>query len=196
MTENVIPYKDTQKGKFEEAARLIIEGCGDNLNREGLQDTPKRFAGMLIEMLEGMKYTNKQIAKMFDKSFEDLESGDLVVIEDIPIFSFCEHHIALMYNMTVTVGYIPNGKVIGLSKVARVADMVSKRLQLQEKIGTDIKEVLELILNTNDIIVVVKGNHSCMTARGIKKTGATKTSALGGAFYTDQALRQEFYSML
>lgn len=105
--------------------------------------------------------------------------------------------MALMYNMNVSVGYIPNGKVIGLSKIARVADMCSKRLQLQERIGTDIYEVLNKILNTEDIIVVIKGEHSCMTARGIKKPGTvTKTACIHGKFKKDIALRQEFYDLI
>lgn len=102
-----------------------------------------------------------------------------------------------MYNMKVSVGYIPNGKVIGLSKVARIADMVGKRLQLQERIGTDISYILKKILNTSDVIVVIEGEHSCMTARGIKKPGTkTKTACLSGKFKTNAELRQEFYSLI
>ena len=99
--------------------------------------------------------------------------------------------------MKVHVGYIPNGKVIGLSKIARIADMVGKRLQLQERIGTDIAEVLNMILDTEDIIVVIEGEHSCMTARGIKKPGCkTRTSAIRGAFANDSNLRKEFYDLV
>ena len=148
---------------------------------------------MYEEVFEGMLYTNDEIAEMFNKCFEDTETGDLVIVGDIPIFSYCEHHLALMYDMTVSVGYIPNGKVIGLSKIARIADMVGKRLQLQERIGSDIREVLEKILGTKDIAVHIQGRHSCMTARGIKKPSLTSTCALGGKFRTDSALRQEFY---
>ena len=148
---------------------------------------------MYKEVFEGMQYTNAEIASMFNKCFEDTSFGDLVTVSDIPIFSYCEHHLALMYNMKVHVGYIPNGKVIGLSKIARIADMVGKRLQLQERIGTDIAEVLNMILDTEDIIVVIEGEHSCMTARGIKKPGCkTRTSAIRGAFANDSNLRKEF----
>lgn len=183
--------------KIENAVRDILVALGDNVEREGLKETPKRVAKMYKEVFEGMQYTNDEIASMFDKCFEDVKSGDLVVVEHIPIFSYCEHHLALMYNMDVSVGYIPNGKVIGLSKVARIADMVSKRLQLQERIGMDIMDVLKKVLGTEDIIVVIKGEHSCMTARGIKKPGTiTKTAALSGAFQTNQTLRQEFYNLL
>jgi GTP cyclohydrolase I len=189
--------KQIDTSKVEQAVNLLIEALGDNPNREGLKDTPKRVAKMYQEVFEGMCYTNAEIAEMYNKCFEDVQAGDLVTVSDIPIFSYCEHHLALMYNMKVHVGYIPNGKVIGLSKIARIADMVSKRLQLQERIGTDIAEILHMVLETDDIIVVVEGEHSCMTARGIKKPGCrTRTSAIRGAFSDDTKLRQEFYDLV
>ena len=182
---------------IERSVRNILEALRDNPCREGLRETPARVAKMFLEVFEGMQYSNDEVADMFNKCFEDVETGDLVVVEHIPIFSYCEHHLALMYNMDVSVGYLPKGKVIGLSKVARIADLVSKRLQLQERIGMDIMDVLKKILGTDDIIVVIKGEHSCMTARGVKKPGTvTKTSAISGAFKTDPALRQEFYSLI
>lgn len=189
--------KELNKPAIEALIRQLLIELGDNPDREGLIETPHRVAKMYEEVFEGMKYTNEEIAHMFDKSFEHISTNDLVVIEHIPIFSYCEHHLALMYNMDVSVGYIPNGKVIGLSKVARIADMVSKRLQLQERIGTDIMEVLKIVLDTDDIMVVVRGEHSCMTARGVKKPGAvTKSSSLSGRFETNSTLRQEFYNLL
>lgn len=189
--------KQIDTSKVEQAVNLLIAALGDDPNREGLKDTPKRVAKMYQEVFEGMCYTNAEIAEMYNKCFEDVQAGDLVTVSDIPIFSYCEHHLALMYNMKVHVGYIPNGKVIGLSKIARIADMVSKRLQLQERIGTDIAEILHRVLETDDIIVVVEGEHSCMTARGIKKPGCrTRTSAIRGAFSDDTKLRQEFYDLV
>ena len=149
---------------------------------------------MYEEVFEGMLYTNDEIAEMFNKCFEDTTSGDLVIVGDIPIFSYCEHHVALMYDMTVDVAYIPKGKVIGLSKIARIADMVGKRLQLQERIGSDIMEILIKILGTEDVAVRIQGKHSCMTARGIKKPSLTTTCALSGEFKTSSDLRQEFYA--
>lgn len=189
--------KQIDTSKVEQAVNLLIEALGDDVNREGLKETPKRVSKMYQEVFEGMCYTNAEIAEMFNKCFEDVQAGDLVTVSDIPIFSYCEHHLALMYNMKVHVGYIPNGKVIGLSKIARIADMVSKRLQLQERIGTDIAEILHMVLETDDIIVIVEGEHSCMTARGIKKPGCrTRTSAIRGAFSDDTKLRQEFYDLV
>ena len=182
--------------KIEQAVKMILEAVGDDPNRVGLIETPKRVAKMYQEVFEGMNYTNHEIAQMFDKCFYDEGADDLVTVSKIPIFSYCELHLALMYNMTVSVGYIPNGKVIGLSKIARVADMVGKRLQLQERIGEDIADILSEILNTNDIIVVVEGEHSCMTARGIKSRGAkTRTATIRGKFKTNTELRKEAYEL-
>ena len=182
---------------IQEAVKTILVALGDDPNREGLKDTPKRVAKMYAEVFEGMCYTNEEIANKFNQCFEEGATGDLVTIADIPIFSYCEHHLALMYNMKVHVGYLPKGKVIGLSKVARIADMVGKRLQLQERIGADIAEVLEMVLGTDDIIVVIEGEHSCMTARGVKKPGTkTRTATLRGVFKTDSDLRSEFYNLI
>lgn len=189
--------KQIDTSAIQEAVRTILVALGDDVNREGLKDTPKRVAKMYAEVFEGMCYTNAEIAKMFNKCFEEGATGDLVTVADIPIFSYCEHHIALIYNLKVHVGYLPKGKVIGLSKIARIADMVGKRLQLQERIGADIAEVLEMVLGTEDIIVVIEGEHSCMTARGIKKPGTkTRTATLRGVFKTDSDLRTEFYNLI
>ena len=189
--------KQIDTAAIQEAIKTILVALGDEPDREGLKDTPKRVAKMYSEVFEGMCYTNDEIADMFNKCFEEGATGDLVTIADIPIFSYCEHHLALMYNMKVHVGYLPKGKVIGLSKVARIADMVGKRLQLQERIGADIAEVLEKVLGTDDIIVVIEGEHSCMTARGIKKPGTkTRTATLRGVFKTDSDLRTEFYNLI
>lgn len=184
------------KLRIEKAVREILEALGDDPEREGLKETPKRVAKMYEEVFEGMNYTNKQLAEKFCKCFET-DNNDLVVIKDIPIFSYCEHHMALMYNMTVSVAYIPNGKVLGLSKFARIADMVGKRLQLQERIGSDIAEIIQLATGSNDVLVVVEGEHSCMTARGIKSRGAkTRTATIRGLFDTNVDLRKEAYSLM
>lgn len=181
---------------IESSVNNIIAAIGEDPTRPGLIETPKRVRRMYDEIFEGIRYTNDEIAEMFDKCFEEVSTGDLVVVGDIPIFSMCEHHIALMYNMKVHVGYIPNSRVIGLSKVARIADMVGKRLQLQERIGMDIADILEKVLGTENVIVVIEGEHACMAARGIRKPGTvTRTSALRGLFQTDTDLRNEFYSL-
>jgi GTP cyclohydrolase I len=185
--------------KIEEHIRGIIVALGDNPDREGLKETPLRVARMYEEVFEGMNYTNHEIAQMFDKTFEedlDMEKGtqDLIIVRDIDVFSFCEHHLALMYDMKVTVAYVPNGKVIGLSKIARIADMVAKRLQLQERIGSDIAEIMEEVTGSRDIAVLIEASHSCMSTRGIKKTSAkTQTETLRGRFESDTSLQIRLY---
>lgn len=183
------------KEAVKEHIRGLITALGENPDREGLRDTPERVARMYEEVFEGINYTNHDIACMFDKTFEEElefenDSRDVVVVKDIDIFSYCEHHLALMYDMKVTVAYVPRGKVIGLSKIARIADMVSKRLQLQERIGTDIADIITEVTGSDDVAVLIEGCHSCMSARGIKKTNAkTYTTTLRGRFKTDTSLQ-------
>ncbi len=178
----------------------LLEAIGENPDREGLKETPDRVARMYEEVFEGIKYTNHEIAQMFNKTFEEdlefLPSGqDMIVVRDIDIFSYCEHHLALMYDMKVTVAYVPNGKVIGLSKIARIADMVSKRLQLQERIGTDIADIMTEVTGSKDVAVLIEGCHSCMSARGIKKSNAkTYTTTFRGKFKEDTNLQMRIYS--
>lgn len=179
---------------IREHIRGILVALGDDPDREGLKETPDRVARMYEEVFEGMNYTNDEIATMFGKTFEDdfeytTDSKDMVVVKDIDIFSYCEHHLALMYDMKVTVAYIPNGKVIGLSKIARIADMVGKRLQLQERIGNDIADIMIKVTGSEDVAVLLEGCHSCMSARGIKKQNAkTYSSTLRGKFMEDKSL--------
>lgn len=173
------------KEKIEKHIRGILEALGENPDREGLIDTPKRVAKMYEEVFEGMNYTNDEIAQMFNKTFEDdlNMSEDIVIIRDIDAFSYCEHHIALMYDMKVTVAYMPKDKVIGISKIARIVDMVTKRLQLQERIGTDIAYIMKKVTGSEDVAVLISANHSCMTARGIKKVNSkTYSQSLHGKF--------------
>lgn len=181
------------KKAIEEHIRGILVALGDDPNREGLIDTPKRVAQMYEEVFEGMNYTNEEIAHMFDKTFSEdyrSSSSDVVLVKDINVFSYCEHHMALMYDMKVSVAYIPKGKVIGLSKIARIADMAAKRLQLQERLGNDIAEIIAIVTGSEDVAVMIEGCHSCMTARGIKNISSkTYTTTLRGKFETDTALQ-------
>lgn len=183
------------KEAVKEHIRGLLVALGENPDREGLKDTPDRVARMYEEVFEGIGYSNHEIAQMFNKTFEDeleFEDGgqDMVIVKDIDIFSYCEHHLALMYDMKVTVAYLPAGKVIGLSKIARIADMVSKRLQLQERIGSDIANIITEVTGSEDVAVLIEGCHSCMTARGIKKPNAkTYTTTFRGRFRTDLSLQ-------
>lgn len=185
---------------IKEHIRGILVALGEDPDREGLRETPDRVARMYAEVFEGMRYTNAEIAEMFSKTFEEGFShggSDIVLVKDIEVFSYCEHHLALMYDMKVSVAYIPNGKVLGLSKIARIADMAAKRLQLQERIGADIAEIMQLATGSPDVAVFIEANHSCMTARGIKKPSAkTLSSTLRGRFETDEAVQNRLYMQL
>lgn len=189
------------KKAIEKHIRGILIALGDNPDREGLIDTPKRVANMYEEVFQGMNYTNDEIANIFDKTFEDdlpldENSEDMVFMKDIEIFSYCEHHIALMYNMKAAIAYIPKNKIIGLSKIARIADMAARRLQLQERIGSDIADIMQKITETDDVAVIIQGEHSCMTSRGIKNTTAkTLTTTVKGRFNTDQVMYQKLMAL-
>lgn len=190
-------FTKEQKIKIEQAVTNLLVAFGVDTNREGLRETPHRAMKYWTELLEGELYSNDEIADMFNKVFEDVKSSALVIEKDIEIFSHCEHHLALMYDMKVHIAYIPNGKVIGLSKMARVAEMVGRRLQLQERIGSDINYIMQKILETDDVAVVVEGKHGCMTARGVKSRSAvTRTACLTGRFMTNPDLRTELYALL
>lgn len=180
------------KERIEHAIKELLIGIGENPEREGLVETPKRVAKMYEEVLEGTQYTNQQIAEMYGKVFEEKESDSstAVVMKDITVFSYCEHHLALMYDMSVNVSYIPHGKVIGLSKIARICEMASKRLQLQERLTNDIAEIISMATGSDDVAVKIVGCHSCMTARGIKNTSAkTTTYTYLGKYLNDNRLK-------
>lgn len=184
---------------IEEHIRGILVALGDAPDREGLRETPQRVAKMYEEVFAGMNYTNEEIAEMFSKTFQEAapDHHDLVLVRDIDVFSYCEHHMALMYDMKVSVGYLPRGKVIGLSKIARIADMAARRLQLQERLGRDIAEIISMVTGSEDVAVVISGCHSCMTARGIQKPGTrTITETYRGKFETDPVLQMRMEAML
>lgn len=182
--------------KVEQAVRDLLVAFGEDLDREGLKDTPRRVAGYWEELLEGMNYTNKQIAEKYSKKF--ITTSDPLVVKEVKnVYSHCEHHLALMFNMTVVVAYIPKevepGKyeVIGLSKIPRIVDLCSKRLQLQEKMAEDIAECISLATGSEDVFVNVKGDHACVSARGAKSDGFTDVTVLHGRFKTNTDLRNE-----
>ncbi len=177
---------------IEEHIRGILVALGEDPDREGLVETPERVARMYSEVFEGMNYSNHEIAQMFGKTFDAPYNTGAVTVRDIQVFSYCEHHMALMYDMSVTVSYIPNGRVLGLSKIARICEMAAKRLQLQERLGWDIAEIIMEAAGTSDVGVVIAGTHSCMTARGIKNTNArTVTQMFCGKYQTDLILQRQ-----
>lgn len=181
--------------KCKEAVKLLLESFGEDVNREGLIETPRRVAGYWKELLEGNNYTNEEIAKMFSKKFV-VPNDSLVVKEVKNVYSHCEHHLALMFNMKVVVAYVPKKvkkgyEVIGLSKIPRIVDMCSKRLQLQEKLASDIAECISIATGSKDVYVNIVGDHACVSARGAKSDGFTDVTYLGGKFKTDVDLRNE-----
>ncbi len=196
MREAFDMVKKIDTERIKAAVKEIILALNDDPERPGLIETPERVARMYEEVYEGMCYSNDEIAAMFDKTFEEITTDDMVIIGDIPVFSHCEHHLALMYDMKVHVAYIPRGRVIGLSKVGRIADMVAKRLQIQERIGQEIADILEKVLQTKDIAVIIEGKHACMTSRGVKKDSITRTSTIRGLFRENAMLRAEMLNLL
>ena len=190
------------KEAIKKHIRGILIALGDDPDREGLKDTPDRVARMYEEVFAGMNYTNHEIAQMYNKSFKDdldvsPDRKDIVLVRDIPIFSYCEHHMALMYDLRASVAYLPNEKVLGLSKIARICDLAAKRLQLQERIGSDVAEIIMEAADTKDVAVIIKGTHSCMSARGIKKEAAsTVTTTFRGRFDSDPVIQNQLYMML
>ena len=196
--------RDLKRPKFrrkriENLIRKLLIELQDDPDREGLIGTPNRVARMYEEILEGQRYTNDDLVKMFNVTFpeEVISTNALVVEKDISAFSLCEHHLALMYDMKISIGYIPNGRVIGLSKLNRIVDLCAKRLQLQEKLGKDIAYVVSKITKSPDVAVYIEGKHACVTSRGIRdKSAVTRTSSLMGKFETNEALRAEFMTMI
>lgn len=187
------------KDAIREHVRGILIALGDDPDREGLKETPDRVARMYEEVFAGMNYTNDEIAEMYGKTFKEEDTRhteDMVFVKDIEVFSYCEHHMALMYDMKVSIAYLPKDKLIGLSKLARIADMVARRLQLQERIGTDIAYIISKVTGSEDVAVLIEANHSCMTARGIKKPGTkTFTTTFRGKFENDITLQNKLLLM-
>lgn len=183
--------------KAQNAVKDLLEAFGQDLTDENLIDTPKRVAKYWNELLEGERYSNDEIAEMYDKQFSLPTSNNMVLVSNIPIFSHCCHHLALMFNMKAHIAYIPKDKVIGLSKISRIADLVAKRFQLQERICEDISYIMQKILKTSSVAVVIEGEHGCVAARGIKKVGnVTTTEVLSGQFLSDENLTNRLYNLI
>jgi GTP cyclohydrolase I len=183
---------EIDKDKIEKAVALIIEAIGDDIAREGLVDTPRRIAEMYEEIFGGV---HQDPAAELEVGFDE-EHREMVILKDIPFYSMCEHHFMPFYG-TVDVGYIPNGRVVGVSKLARVVEIIAKKPQLQERLTTEIAEVIMDALKPQGVAVVVQAEHLCMTMRGIKKPGSNfVTSANRGNFRSKAATRAEFVSLI
>ncbi|MGE0754641.1 MAG: GTP cyclohydrolase I FolE [Alphaproteobacteria bacterium] len=178
----------------EDAVRTLIRWAGDDPAREGLRDTPKRVAKAFEEFFRG--YTIDP-GEVLQRTFEDVGGYDeMIVLRDINFSSHCEHHM-VPFTGCVHVAYIPNNKVLGISKIARLVDTYAKRLQIQEKLTAEIANTLNELLGPQGVAVVVEATHMCMTMRGVQKPGTVmQTSHLLGSFRDDPRTRQEFFSLL
>ena len=178
--------------KIKAGVRLMLEGIGEDVNREGLLETPDRIARMCAEIYGGLY---EDPAQHLRKQFT-VERDDMVIEKDIAFYSTCEHHLLPFYGKA-HIGYLPNGKVVGLSKLARTVDIYARRPQIQEKMTADIARALEEHLNPRGVIVMVEAEHTCMTMRGIKKPGSkTVTLVATGVFEENMELQNRFLSMV
>lgn len=195
VPETLIPTR-TQK-QIEEAQdhiRGVLRFLGEDIDREGLQDTPARVVRALGEHFSGY---GLDPGEYLSKTFEEVEGYDeLVLVSDIEVFSHCEHHMVPFVGKA-HVAYIPNGRVVGLSKLARVVDVFAKRLQVQEKLTTQIAGAIQTHLAPQGVAVIMQCQHFCMCYRGVKKPGSwTTTSKLHGIFLADPASRMELFTLI
>ncbi|MDX8389925.1 MAG: GTP cyclohydrolase I FolE [Mariprofundaceae bacterium] len=180
--------------KAMEHVRALLEYTGDDPEREGLLETPARVLKAMQEYFSGY---NENPREHLMKTFKEVEGYDeMVLVSDIDLFSHCEHHLAPFVGMA-HVAYIPDGKVVGLSKLARVVDVFAKRLQVQEKLTMQIAEIIEEVLQPSGVAVIIQCRHFCMCHRGVRKPGSwTTTSKLTGAFLTNPSSRLELFSLI
>ena len=178
---------------FESAIRKILQEIGENPDRQGLVDTPKRIEKMYKELTRGYRQTAEEL---INTAMFDVDYDEMVVVTNIDFYSLCEHHMLPFFGVA-HVGYIPRGKVVGLSKIPRIVDMFSRRLQVQERMTAQIANVLEEHLDPDGVGVVVEGYHMCMSMRGVEKEKAKMvTSTLLGSFRDDQKTRSEFLELI
>ena len=182
------------KKKIMKAVTMILEAVGENPKRKGLQETPRRVAEMYEEIFAGIKQDpSKELEVVLDQKHEEI-----ILLKNIPLYSVCEHHLLPFYGV-VHLGYIPNteGRVVGISKLARVVECISRRPQIQERMATQIADAVNDGLKPDGVAVVIQAEHLCMVMRGIKKPGSTViTSALRGVFQKRAAARAEFFSLI
>lgn len=180
------------RNKVEQAVRMLLEGIGEDPDREGLIETPQRIARMYEEIYGGME---EEASEHLKKTFH-VENNEMVVEKDITFYSTCEHHLLPFYGKA-HIAYIPDGKVVGLSKLARTVEVYAKRLQLQEQLTAQVADALMASLAPKGVMVMVEAEHLCMTMRGIKKPGSqTVTIVKRGIFEKDQDLTNLFFQMI
>jgi len=182
------------KAKIAQGVRLILEGVGEDPDRAGLARTPERVADMFEEVLAGIGADPTEVVQVLPGPGHD----EMIMVRDIPMQSFCEHHL-IPFSGKAHVAYVPNrdGRITGLSKIARLVDLLSKRLQVQEHLTTQIADTLEEALEPRGVFVMIEAEHLCMTMRGVKKPGSvTVTSAVRGRFRSDAKTRSEALELI
>ena len=179
--------------EMRQAVRTLLLGLGEDPDREGLKDTPKRVVKALKFLTSGY---NQSLDELLNGAVFHENANEMVLVRDIDLFSSCEHHILPIIGRA-HVAYIPDGKVIGLSKIARICEMYGRRLQVQERLTGQIADALQGLLQPKGVAVVVEASHMCMVMRGVQKPGSwTSTSAVRGVFAEDAKTRQEFMNLL
>lgn len=187
--ENSEPSSDSMQGAF----KTILQGIGEDLNREGLQKTPARAAKAMHDLTQGY---NVNIEELINSAMFTSDNQDMIVVKDIDLYSLCEHHLLPFFGKC-HVAYIPNGHIIGLSKIARIVDAFSRRLQVQERLTQQIAESLMHSLQANGVGVIVEAQHLCTTMRGVaKQNSVMKTSLMLGSFNENHSIRSEFFHLL
>lgn len=191
--DNSTPSDDQTLADMEQAFATIISGIGEDLSRDGLVDTPKRAAKAMSFLTRGYYQSIEEVVN--DALFES-DASEMVLVSDIELYSMCEHHM-LPFIGRCHVGYIPNGKVLGLSKVARIVDMYARRLQIQENLTTEIAQAIMGITGAAGVGVIVEAKHMCMMMRGVEKQNSQmRTSSLLGCFRDDDKTRHEFLALV
>jgi GTP cyclohydrolase I len=178
--------------KVEQAVRLLLEGIGEDVNREGLKETPNRIARMYEEIYSGM---DEDASVHLSKTFS-VEKNEIVLVKDITFYSTCEHHLMPFYGKA-HIAYMPDGQVVGLSKLARTVETYARRPQIQEQMTTQIADAIMEYLQPQGVMVMVEAEHMCMTMRGVEKPGSqTVTMAIRGCFETQHELQRYFFEMI
>ncbi len=184
---------EEKRKKLEENTRNLLELLGEDPSREGLINTPKRVAKAWEFLTKGY---NEDLDKLINNAIFEGESKDMVIVKNIEFYSLCEHHMIPFYGKA-HIGYIPNGKIIGLSKLARITDLFSQRLQVQERLTNQIAKCLQEVLNPKGVAVVLEGKHFCMLSRGVQKQNSIATSSsMLGIFREKESTRNEFLKLI
>mgnify|MGYP000293530881 CR=1 FL=1 len=177
-----------------DAVRKLLAFIGEDPNREGLQETPARFLKAWQEYTRGYREKPEEILKSFEDGAQSVD--EMVIVRDIPVYSLCEHHLAPFFGKAY-VGYVPDKRILGLSKISRLVEVYARRLQVQERLTNQIADALDTHLQPLGVAVVIECRHMCMESRGVRHTGtATVTSALRGSIKTNPDTRKEFLSLI